>query len=71
VPRLFSSGILAWGFVVRKGFQGEVSALLGLTSNASCGLRRFLVRNAFPGRGFLDLGFAYITSKIEPLIEDL
>lgn len=40
---------------MRRGFQGELSSLLGLFSKASCGLTRFWVRNAFPRRPcFLD-----------------
>ncbi len=40
---------------MRRGFQGELSSLLGLLAKASCGLTRFWVRNAFPKKPcFLD-----------------
>lgn len=48
MPRLSSNGTKAWGFVLRIGFQGEVSSLSGLTLNDSWGLTRFWVRNALP-----------------------
>lgn len=39
--RLSSKDRVACGFVVSRGFHGEVSKLSGLTSKASCGLTRF------------------------------
>ena len=54
VLKLRSSGVIACGLVVRRGFHGELSLLSGFTINASWGLTRFCVRNAFPKLGFLD-----------------
>jgi len=51
---------MAWGFEVRRGFQGVLSSLFGLCSKASCGLTRFWVRNAFPKEPcFLDFEAGY------------